>query len=41
MAAFLASPPCVHDVGDNDDEDDGDGDDLHHTHYDEEWVCLS
>ena len=40
-AVLLALPPCDHDVGDNDDMDDGDGDDLHHTHYDEEWVCLS
>ena len=40
-AVLLALPPCDHDVGDNDDEDDDYGDDIHHTYYDEEWVCLS
>ena len=39
-AVLLALPPCDHDVGDNDDEDDDYGDDIHHTYYDEEWVCL-
>ena len=39
-AVLLALPPCVHDVGDSDDEDDDYGDDIHHMYYDEEWVCL-
>ena len=34
VGAFLAGPPC-------DDEDENDGDDIHHTYYDEQWVCLS